>query len=44
MLPVQAGHGYGNFHSHSRAAPCRLSGENFHMRYHRVCTCPDLLV
>ena len=32
MLPVQAGHGHGNFNAHSRAAPYRLGCEDFHKR------------
>jgi hypothetical protein len=32
MLPVQTSHGYGDFHPHSRAAPCRLGREDFHKR------------
>jgi hypothetical protein len=30
---VHAGHGDGNLHAHSRAAPCRLGCQYFHLSY-----------
>jgi hypothetical protein len=44
MFAVEAGHGYGNLHSQSRAAPHRPGCEYFHFPlFHRM-RCLDSLV